>query len=336
MGLNDVLVLGAGDVASALDGREAEVLSAVRRAYEAHTAGLSSLPHSLFLRFPDSERDRIIALPAFLGDGFDVAGVKWIASMPGNVERGLERASAVVIVNERATGRPKAILEGSIISARRTAASAALAGRVLHGDEAPAVIGVVGCGPIAWEIARFLIAVWPAAERFSIFDLNAARAGEFAARGEAAHPGVRFEVAASVQDLLAAAPVTAFATTAGVPYLADLSMCPKGATILHISLRDLAPEVILGADNVVDDADHACRAQTSLHLAEQQVGHRGFIRCAIADITSGRQPARVDRERLAIFSPFGLGVLDLALAQMVIDSASAGGSGTLVPSFLPG
>jgi ornithine cyclodeaminase len=332
---NELLILGAAEIEAALGGREVEVIDTVRRAYEAHAAGLSSLPHSLFLRFPDNDSDRIIALPAYLGDGFEIAGLKWVASVPGNVARGVDRASAVVIVNDRTTGRPRAILEGSIISARRTAASAALAGKTLHGDTPPETIGVVGCGPIAFEIVRSLRAVWPEASRFLVFDLNAARAAEFCGRCEALHAGARFEVAGSLVDLLAASPVVAFATTAGTPHLADLSICPRGATILHISLRDLTPEVILAADNVVDDADHVCRASTSIHLAEQKVGHRDFIRCALADITAGRQPARVDRERPAIFSPFGLGVLDLALAQMVLNDAARSGGGVRISGFLP-
>ncbi len=333
--MNELLILGAAEVEAALADRELAIIETVRRAYEAHAEGASSLPHSMFLRFPDNERDRIIALPAYLGDGFEIAGLKWIASVPGNVERGIDRASAVIIINDRATGRPRAILEGSIISARRTAASAALAGQVLHGAAAPEAIGVVGCGPIAFEIVRSLVAAWPAAACFSVFDLNPVRAAEFAARCAALHVGARFEVASTVADLLAASQVTAFATTAGTPHLSDLSICPRGATILHISLRDLAPEVILASDNIVDDADHVSRASTSIHLAEQRVGHREFIRCALADITAGRQPARVDRDRLAIFSPFGLGVLDLALAQMVLDDAARSGGGVRISGFLP-
>ncbi len=336
---NELLILGAAEVEAALSGRELDVIDTVRRAYEAHAAGLSSLPHSMFLRFPDNASDRIIALPGYLGDGFEIAGLKWIASVPGNVERGIDRASAVVIINDRATGRPKAILEGSIISARRTAASAALAGKVLHGETAPEAIGVVGCGPIAFEIVRSLRAVWPGSAsntaRFLVFDLNPLRAAEFCARCAALHPCATFEVAATQDDLLATSPVVAFATTAGTPHLGDLSICPQGATILHISLRDLTAEVILAADNIVDDADHVSRAATSIHLAEQKVGNRDFIRCALADITAGRQPARVDRTRPAIFSPFGLGVLDLALAQMVLDDAARSGGGVRISGFLP-
>ena len=124
---DNVLIIGAHEVEVALQGREASVLDAVQKAYQAHSRGASSLPHSSFLRFPDNDKDRIICLPAYLGDEYQLAGVKWIASMPGNVARGIERASAVIILNDRVTGQPKAVMEGSIISKQRTAESEILA-----------------------------------------------------------------------------------------------------------------------------------------------------------------------------------------------------------------
>lgn len=331
-----VLILRGGEIAELLEGREADVVEAVRRAYLIHAQGESSLPHSLFLRFPNDDVNRIIALPAYLGDGFGLAGMKWIASFPGNVQKGMARASAVLILNSAETGRPEAILESSLISARRTAASAALAAQVLRqGRETPAA-GLIGTGVINFETARFLRHLLPGISRYVLFDLDRERAEDFAGRVRALLPGATVEVASSVADLYRSCPLISFATTAK-PHVsaADLAVCEPGATLLHISLRDLLPEVILAADNVVDDVDHVLRASTSVHLAEQQVGSRDFVRCTLADLLAGTAPPKADDRALTIFSPFGLGVLDLAVGDLARRLAREAGRGTLIDSFLP-
>lgn len=332
---NDLLIIKAAEIASLLSGRELEVIQFVRLAYEAHRKGDSALPHSTFLRFPDNERNRIIALPAYLGGDFAVAGVKWVSSFPDNLASGLDRASAVVVLNSVSNGRPETILEGSIISAKRTAASAALAAQVLSQNEKVSELGLIGCGLINFEIARFTLAALPAITRFTVFDLDPARANQFAEKCRSEFREVQVTTAPDIETVLRNLPLISLATTAVKPHIADVSACRPGATLLHVSLRDLSPEAILRCDNIADDIDHVCRAQTSIHLAEQLVGDRDFVRCNLADILVGDAASRRDAESVAVFSPFGLGILDLAISTLVCRLARQRGLGTAIASFLP-
>jgi len=330
-----LLVLTGPEVGSLVIGLEERVISIVRNAYECHRRGESSLPPSSFLRLPGDPADRIIALPACLGGDAPVAGIKWIASVPANVDRGMERASAVMILSSTTTGRPMAVMEGSIVSAWRTAASAALAASVLHRGESVDSVGVVGCGLINLTIVRFLGVVFPSIRRIRVYDVRPDRAERFAVACGWRIPNVEVEVVPDVSTVLRGSRCVSFATSGTEPYVTDVSGMASDATILHVSLRDLAPEVILRCDNVVDDIDHVCRANTSIHLTEQRSGGRAFIRCTLADITTGDAPARRDESSVAVFSPFGLGVLDLAVAHFVFVQAIATGVGTWIDSFLP-
>lgn len=330
---NSFLVLTGADVQSVLAGQESKLIEIVRGAYETHSRGETSLPHSTFLRFPNDQANRIIALPAYLPGELGGAGVKWVSSFPGNIDRGLARASALLILNSMTTGRPTVIMEGSIISAKRTAASAALAAGALHRHTAVESVGLIGCGVINFEIQRFLLAQFPSISKLYVHDLRPERAAEFKRVCLEHFQGVDVEIVRDVQVLLRAAPLISLATTAAKPYIRDLSGVPAGATILNISLRDLAPEVILTCDNVVDDVDHVCREQTSIHLAEQLSGTRAFVRCVLGEVTSRKAVARRDDESIVVFSPFGLGILDVAVGAFVSRRALDQRKGIDIDSF---
>src|SRR5262245_26130540 len=120
-------VITGSQVQHTLRGRYKEVVALVEATYRLHDAGESVNPPSYFLQFPDRPTARIIALPASIGGQVRVDGLKWVSSFPENVSAGIPRASAVLILNDRDTGYPFACLEGSIISATRTAALAACA-----------------------------------------------------------------------------------------------------------------------------------------------------------------------------------------------------------------
>ncbi|MGW0209069.1 2,3-diaminopropionate biosynthesis protein SbnB [Streptomyces sp. NPDC003233] len=320
-------VLPGRDVVDLLAGRETEVIDCVRDAYLLHQASESVNPDSYFLRFPDKPDARIIALPAYLGGDSDVAGIKWIASFPGNVASGLPRASAVLVLNDYSTGYPFAVIEAAGISAARTAASAALAARTLGGDQ-PASIGIVGGGVIARTIARYLHAAGIPLRSVRCHDID-----EHSARALVNHLTTAYGAGARAGTLDEAldSDLVVLATTALSPYIPPTHRFRPGQLVLNVSLRDLAPELLLSADNVLDDVEHCLKAGTSPHLAEQLTGNRDFVTGTLAQVIQGE--ARLDPSRPTVFSPFGLGVLDLAVGRHLYSVARDSGRLIEVPGF---
>jgi ornithine cyclodeaminase len=329
----DLLLLSEHEVAQFLEGAERQIMEVVERAYVTHAEGGSWLPHSVFVRFPDAPRNRIIALPAYLGGDFGIAGLKWVASFPENLSKGMARASAVVVLSCAQTGRPRVILAGARINAARTAASAALAAVALRKGRPSTRASLIGCGVINREVWRFLRSAL-GIDEVSLLDLDRRRAEGMARQLQTSDSAVDVRVCDKLEEALAFGEIVSIATTALTPYIDDLAAVRPGASLLHLSLRDLTPRAILSCDNVVDDVDHVCRASTSLDLAQQETGHRDFIRCTLADLLRNQSLPRPEGGAPSVFSPFGLGVLDLAVSGWVWDKAVRHGVGSWIPDFL--
>ncbi|WHX15746.1 hypothetical protein QFW82_01330 [Streptomyces malaysiensis subsp. malaysiensis] len=189
---------------------------------------------------------------------------------------------------------------------------------------APPPPTVIGAGDIAAETDRHrteLVEVVRAAydweiDAFRLFDLDPAAAGRFAAavaKDTEAEP----VVAEKVEEAFTDCDLVVLTTVAGEPHLHNPQLLAHNPVVLHLSLRDLAPEMILAARNFTDDVDHAVRERTSLHPTEERTGNRDFIDGTLADLLCER--LRRDHGRPAIFSPFGLRVLDLAVGKWVHD-----------------
>jgi N-[(2S)-2-amino-2-carboxyethyl]-L-glutamate dehydrogenase len=314
-------VVSGAQVHQVLRGREKQIVELVERSYRIHGAGHTVNPPSYFLRFPDRPDSRIIALPASIGAEGAVDGMKWISSFPANVASGLPRASAVLLLNDPETGYPYACLESSIISATRTAASAALAAEALSRNrERPAKVGFFGTGLIARYIHTFLAGTGWAFDEVSVFDTVTEHAAGFSAYLHGAGES-KVVVRETAEDLIRSCDLVVFATVAGVPHVSEPAWFVHAPLVLHVSLRDLSPEVILASANVVDDVEHCFKANTSVHLTEQRVGHREFLTGTLPEVLTGAVEPEPDRP--LVFSPFGLGVLDLAVGKAVYDELAA-------------
>lgn len=315
-----------------LQGRHGAVVDIIEAAYRLHGTGETVNPPSYFLRFPDRPAERIIALLASLGGDGAVDGIKWISSFPGNVATGLPRASAVLILNDPATGFPMACLEASVISASRTAASAALAARHLTRTRTlPRRLGVIGAGLISRYVCDYLSGTGWSFDEIGIFDVSPKHADGLAGHLRQAAGGTPVAVRDSCEKVVREHDLVLLTTTAGTPHLLDPGWFAHHPTVLHLSLRDLSPDVVLASTNVVDDVDHCLREGTSLHLAEQRMGHREFVHATLYDVLTGRWQPPPDRT--LVFSPFGLGVLDLALGKFVYETVRAAGRLAVVDDF---
>lgn len=331
-------IVTSSSIAALAKERPAEMAHHVRRAYQLHGENQAENPCSIFLRFSQSADNRIIGLPAFLGGEYDVSGFKWVSSWPANPARGLPRAAALLVLNESATGFPFAVLEASGLSAYRTTVGAVLAAETLNerrtGDRrrTPS-LGIIGCGPIARNLVQsFARAQWKI-EELRVFDLAADRARAFAQAIEAvAAPGVcTVRVCDRYTSLASNCDIVAFTTSAGTPWVRDADSLRHRPVVLHLSLRDLAPEVIAASNNVVDDVRHTLRENTSVHLAEQAGGHHDFINGTLYELMF--KQVHLDHRKPVIFSPFGLGVLDLALGKWAFGHAAERREVLYVPNF---
>jgi N-[(2S)-2-amino-2-carboxyethyl]-L-glutamate dehydrogenase len=325
-------VISGGQVQRALQGREKQIVELVESTYRLHCAGDSVNPPSYFLRFSDRPTSRIIALPASIGGQVRVDGIKWISSFPDNVAAGIPRASAVLILNDHDTGYPFACIEASIISATRTAGMAAMAADwFTRGRQRPTRVGFFGVGLIARYIHKFLAGTDWSFDEIGVHDLSADSTAGFVGYLEASGAARRVTVHERAEQLIRSSDLVVFATIAGQPHVNDLSWFDHHPLVLHVSLRDLAPEIILASTNFVDDVEHCLKADTSPHLAEQLTGNRDFLQGTLGDLMAGRVPAPADRP--LIFSPFGLGVLDLAVGKYVYDEVARAGDLHVIDDF---
>lgn len=188
---------------------------------------------------------------------------------------------------------------------------------------------MVGAGVIARYTHRYLRANGLRFESVGVHDLSAEHAAGFG--DHLRRCGEQVVTHDRLDDLLAESDLVLFTTVAGEPHVSDPALFGHAPLVLHLSLRDLDPDVILDAWNVVDDVEHVMKAGTSVHLTEQRVGHRDFVAGTLCDVLAGGITPPADRP--VVFSPFGLGVLDLVLAKHVYDQVGADDALVCVPDF---
>lgn len=330
----DVLYLNGDDVHRLFLNENKVIIEQVKQAYLTHFSEDNGFPLSAFLKMPNSECNRIIALPAYLGAPFHSVGIKWISSFPANITLGQERAQAVFILNSIENGQVLAVMESSIISAKRTAANAALAATLLVSNSANvSTLGLIGCGLINFETVLFLYDQFETIRNVVIYDIDKTRMAQFKMVLNKKIPEINVHMCEEWDKFEFSMPIISFATSAVQPYIDSLPGLSSDAVILHTSLRDLSAKIILSSYNIVDDRVQACKSNTSVHLASTLRGNDEFINCTLHDLILTSSCEFFLDKMPRIFSPYGMGILDLALAKYLYDRALSSNVGQYLHQF---
>jgi 2,3-diaminopropionate biosynthesis protein SbnB len=294
-----------------------ETVGVIEEAVRCLASGDFAQPIKPYLRYRDPQ-NRIIAMPAFVGGPFDVAGLKWVASFPGNIDHGVPRAHSVVVLNDAGTGAPVAIVNTALLSIIRTASVSGLVLRAFDAARPRGAVklGMTGFGPIGQDHLRMCAALLgPRLERATIYDTRAvAPVIDFM-------DPARVTVAKSWQEAYDDADVFITCTVSPAPYI---DRRPKpGSLQLNVSLRDYTPAVFdwMKGGILVDDWEEVCRESTDIEALHREKGLQQADTRSIVDVVVGGAVAAVPADRPVMFNPMGMAVFDIATAAYYVKKA---------------
>lgn len=285
-----------------------------------HESGDFVQPPKPFVRPGGTAREYecgyLVSMPAYVGGRFNALGAKLITGFPINITRKIPRAAGVIVLFDPETGVPVAILDCRTISARGTAAIAAIC--VDHlGAKTGLRVAVLGAGPIAHEtVISLLITKSRPIDSVLIFDPVGDRARAIV---ETVSPftDVPVQLAASAEHCLANANVIIAATTGAKAHVRP-DWLADGWLVVALSSDDFVPETIFSADKLICDDFSQNNQEDALfpRLVRSGAIRRDRLYGELGQIVAGRIAGREGGERIFV-NPTGMAVQDLAIAARV-------------------
>jgi ornithine cyclodeaminase/alanine dehydrogenase-like protein (mu-crystallin family) len=292
----------------------------MREALRSFSAGRVHQPMRTMV--PGAGGDVLAVMPAFVsfGGGRGMFGLKAIAVKPGNPARGLDPHPGLVLVFDPDTAAPIAAVDGTSLTAIRTAAVSAVATDALARPDA-GVLALLGSGAQARAHLAALALVRELREvRVWSRDPDHARALASAV----GRPVVQ---AGSVAEAVHGADLICTTTSSPLPLL-EAGMVAAGAHVNAVGAvfpdrRELAGDLVGRAGVFVDSRESALVEAGDL-LSAMREGHfaASDIRAEIGEVLLGRHPGRRDDDEVTVFESLGLAVEDVMAAQHVCERAA--------------
>lgn len=313
------LLLSRGVIAGLATTRD--YLDAMHIAFAGLADGRYRMPDSVYL---PAETGAFHVKSAIRSERPPLAVVKINGNFPGNaLTPGLPTIQGFVAVLDAARGCVLALMDSIEITARRTAATSALAARHLA-RTGSRNLGMVGCGLQALYHLDALLDVAPI-ESIRYCDPRDEAADAFGQRAQAL--GLRAERVTGAGAAARGADIVVTLTTSTRPVLA-LSDVEPGTFVAGVGAdspakHELAPDLLRGSRVVVDARGPAIAGGDLGHAIRLGVMTESDIHAELADIVAGRVAAQPGPDHRYVFDSTGLAVQDLAAAEMVLERARA-------------
>jgi alanine dehydrogenase len=306
-----------------IDGPELERLTpypALIAALRDRLAAPVASPQRLILD-PTGQGDALLLMPAWREGGLMV--VKLVTVYPRNAEAGRPALDASVSVFDQRDGRLRAILDGVVLTVRRTAAASALGAALLARPDCASLL-VIGTGALAPALARAHLVAQPALSRVRVWGRTPAKAEALAAGLRAA--GVEAAAVSDLDAAIAAADTIVAATTAAQPIIRAEAVRPG----THLSLvgaftpamAEAEPALMPRARVFADDRASilAKGGEVAQAIAAGLIGADAIVADLPELVRSGPPPRA--RDTITVFKSVGFAALDLIAAELALKETS--------------
>jgi ornithine cyclodeaminase len=305
--------------------------------------------HGLMLYFPNkspiknfpinNSRDRrFIAMPAYLGGRFHVAGEKWYGSNGNNRNKGLPRSILMVMLNDVETGKPMAYMSGNLLSSMRTGAMPGMVAKLLAVKE-PKVLSLLGCGEVSKACLMSIMTVRPNIETIKIkgSSLASKTALNMKKYIEENYPDVKEVIlCGTMEEAVRGADIVSEAISCmegqwpevkrewmkpGLLYLSSSTFNMDYKSILDLKkvidnygmYENYAEEDELGYDENGERLHTGCMGEDFVYMVEDGLITRDSL-IHVGEIIRGKKPGRESDDEIILVSMEGMPIEDVAWA----------------------
>ncbi|SDL00012.1 ornithine cyclodeaminase family protein [Natronorubrum texcoconense] len=302
-----------------------DVIDAVEQAFAAFERGDTQMPAKSYIDLPQYNGD-FRSMPAYLEtDDWDAAGLKWVNVHPDNPgDHDLPTVLGTMIYSDPETAFPKAIMDGTTLTMKRTGAAAAVATDYLAVDDASS-LGLVGAGVQSYTQLEAISEI-RSIEEVVVSDPDDARVDAFIDAYDD-----RFDVRAGSIAEAGHCDILSTVTPVKDPIVGPDDVGDR----THINAigadaegkHELADDLLQAATIVIDDHEQCT------HSGEINVPyHKGTltdddIHAEIGEVVVGSKPGRTDETGVTVFDSTGLAIQDVAAAHVVYENARAADDG---------